>query len=69
MTIYAPDQGGKSSLSTGLIIAIAAGSALLFMGLVGAGIYAFLQKKRARKAMEISRPFCTFLIKHSACSI
>ncbi|KAH0465694.1 hypothetical protein IEQ34_005797 [Dendrobium chrysotoxum] len=55
-----PDQGGKSSMSTGVIIAISVGCALLFVGLVGAGIYALLQKKRARKAMEISRPFSSW---------
>ncbi|XP_020577014.1 probable leucine-rich repeat receptor-like protein kinase At5g49770 [Phalaenopsis equestris] len=54
------DQGRKSSMSTGLIIAIGVGCALLFVGLVGAGIYAVLQKKRARKAIEISRPFSSW---------
>ncbi|PKA66970.1 putative leucine-rich repeat receptor-like protein kinase [Apostasia shenzhenica] len=57
-----PDQGGKSSMSKGLIIAIVLGSVFLFAGVAGAGIYAFLQKKRARRAMELSRPFASWAI-------
>ncbi|KAG0449404.1 hypothetical protein HPP92_027376 [Vanilla planifolia] len=65
-----PDQGGKSSMSTALIIAIAVACVLLFTGLVGVGIYGILQKKRARRAMELSRPFTSWAnnIKDSDCA-
>lgn len=52
-----PDQGGKSSMNQVLIIAIAVGCAVLVVALLGAGIYAFIQKKRARRATRLSGPF------------
>lgn len=47
----------KSSTSTALIIGIAVGSAVLVIGLMAVGIYAFKQKKRAQRAIELSKPF------------
>lgn len=47
----------KSSISTGAIVGIAVASTVLVLGLIGVGIYALRQKKRAEKAMELSKPF------------
>lgn len=55
-----PDRGGKLSMSRVLIISIISGSAFLIAGILGAGLYAFLQKNRARRAMELSRPFTSW---------
>ncbi|KAJ6803663.1 putative leucine-rich repeat receptor-like protein kinase isoform X2 [Iris pallida] len=52
--------GGGSSMSTGAIVGITIGCALLIIGLVLVGIYAFKQKKRAEKAMELSKPFASW---------
>lgn len=51
-------SNGKT-ISTGLIAGIGVGCALLLLGLVGVGIYAFRQKKRAERAKLISQPFGT----------
>ncbi|XP_008782739.2 probable leucine-rich repeat receptor-like protein kinase At5g49770 [Phoenix dactylifera] len=53
------DVEGRSSTSTGLIVGIAVGCALL-LGLVGSGVYALRQKKRAQRAMELSKPFASW---------
>ncbi|EHA8587934.1 putative leucine-rich repeat receptor-like protein kinase [Cocos nucifera] len=55
-----PDVEGRSSTSTGLITGIAVGCALLLLGLVVSTLYALRQKKRARRAMELSRPFASW---------
>ncbi|KAJ6831611.1 putative leucine-rich repeat receptor-like protein kinase family protein isoform X1 [Iris pallida] len=52
--------GGGSSMSTGAIAGIAIGCAVLIIGLVVVGIYAFRQKKRAEKAIEQSKPFASW---------
>ncbi|PON65000.1 Serine/threonine protein kinase [Trema orientale] len=49
-----------NSISTGVIAGIAAGCALLVLGLVGVGVYAIRQKKRAEKAIGLSRPFASW---------
>jgi hypothetical protein len=46
-----------TTFSRGIIIAIAAGSVFLVLCLIGSVVYAILQKKRAEKAIGISRPF------------
>ncbi|KAH7667422.1 Non-specific serine/threonine protein kinase protein [Dioscorea alata] len=45
---------------TALIIGIAVGSAVLVIGLMAVGIYAFKQKKRAQRAIELSKPFASW---------
>ncbi|XP_038988877.1 probable leucine-rich repeat receptor-like protein kinase At5g49770 isoform X2 [Phoenix dactylifera] len=55
-----PDVEGRSSMSPGLITGISVGCALLVLGLVGAGVYALRQKKRAQRAMELSKPFASW---------
>nr|XP_010921260.2 probable leucine-rich repeat receptor-like protein kinase At5g49770 [Elaeis guineensis] len=55
-----PDVEGRSSRSIGLITGIAVGCALLLLGLVVSALYALRQKKRAQRAMELSRPFASW---------
>lgn len=43
------------ALKVGLIV----GCALLVIGLASVGFYAFVQNKRAKKAIEMSNPFGT----------
>lgn len=45
------------SVSLAVIIGVAVGCSLLVLGLIGVGIYAIRQKKRAEKAIGLSRPF------------
>ncbi|KAK1312830.1 putative leucine-rich repeat receptor-like protein kinase [Acorus calamus] len=54
-----PDNSNKST-STALIAGIAVGCTVLILGLIGVGIYAFRQKKRAERAMELSKPFASW---------
>ncbi|XVF63454.1 hypothetical protein PTKIN_Ptkin09bG0088200 [Pterospermum kingtungense] len=49
-----------TSISTGVIIGVATGAALLVLCLIGVGIYAIRQKKRAEKAIGFSRPFASW---------
>ncbi|EXC35197.1 putative leucine-rich repeat receptor-like protein kinase [Morus notabilis] len=49
-----------SSISTGLVIGISVGCAFLVLGLLGVGAYAIMQKKRAEKAIGLSRPFASW---------
>ncbi|TQE06484.1 hypothetical protein C1H46_007983 [Malus baccata] len=49
----------KSSLSTGVIVGISVSCLVLVVGLVVVGIYAIRQKKRAERAIGLSRPFGT----------
>lgn len=51
------DEIGRTSISTGVIIAIAVACAVLVLVLAGVGIYAFMQKRRAERAIQLSRPF------------
>ncbi|XP_058110827.1 leucine-rich repeat receptor protein kinase HPCA1-like [Magnolia sinica] len=53
-------ESGGTSISTGVIIAIAIGSTVMVLLLTGVGIYAIWQKKRAERAMELSRPFASW---------
>lgn len=49
-----------TSISPGVIIGVAIGCAFLILGLIGVGIYAIRQKKRAEKAIGMSRPFASW---------
>ena len=51
----------------GLIAGISVGGALLVLGLVGAGVYALRQKKRAQRALELSKPFGN--VPHETCHL
>ncbi|GAU47698.1 hypothetical protein TSUD_190260, partial [Trifolium subterraneum] len=55
-----PDSRKGSTFSKGEIIGIAAGSTILLVCLIGLVVYAILQKKRAEKAIGISRPFASW---------
>ncbi|XP_062006732.1 leucine-rich repeat receptor protein kinase HPCA1 [Rosa rugosa] len=50
----------KKSVSTGVVIGIAIGCTFLVLGLVGVGIYAIRQKRRAERAIGLSRPFASW---------
>ncbi|XP_057969936.1 leucine-rich repeat receptor protein kinase HPCA1 isoform X2 [Malania oleifera] len=52
--------GGGTSISTGVIIGIAIGCVILLVVLLGVGIYAIQQKKRAERAIELSKPFASW---------
>ncbi|XP_011028448.1 PREDICTED: probable leucine-rich repeat receptor-like protein kinase At5g49770 isoform X2 [Populus euphratica] len=49
--------GSKKSSNTGVIIGAVAGGSVLLLLLLGAGLYAHRQKKRAEKATEQNNPF------------
>ncbi|KAK7346240.1 hypothetical protein VNO80_20755 [Phaseolus coccineus] len=49
-----------ASLSKGVVIGIAIGSTFLVLSLIGLAIYAILQKKRAERAIGLSRPFASW---------
>ncbi|KAK4834164.1 hypothetical protein QYF36_018034 [Acer negundo] len=55
-----PDAGKGAAISTGAIAGISVGGAVLVLVLVGLGIYAIQQKKRAEKAIGLSRPFASW---------
>ncbi|KAB5561866.1 hypothetical protein DKX38_006823 [Salix brachista] len=55
-----PDSSRGNSLSTGAVVGIGTGCGLLVMSLVGVGIYAIRQKKRAEKAIGLSKPFASW---------
>jgi hypothetical protein len=46
-----------------VIVGIAIGCAILVLVLLGLGIYAVKQKKRAEKAIGLSKPFGNYYIK------
>ena len=54
-----PDEvtGSKKSSQTGVIVGAVAGGSVLLLLLLGAGLYAHRQKKRAEKATEQNNPF------------
>ncbi|XP_011651828.1 probable leucine-rich repeat receptor-like protein kinase At5g49770 isoform X2 [Cucumis sativus] len=54
------DTTKGTSISPGVIIGVAIGCAFLVLGLIGVGIYAIWQKKRAEKAIGLSRPFASW---------
>ncbi|KAE8731855.1 putative leucine-rich repeat receptor-like protein kinase [Hibiscus syriacus] len=49
-----------TSVSTGVIIGVASGAGVFVLGLLGVGIYAIWQKKRAEKAIGLSKPFASW---------
>ncbi|GMI89829.1 Vascular-Related RLK 1 [Hibiscus trionum] len=49
-----------TSVSTGVIIGVATGAGVLVLVLLGVGIYAIRQKKRAEKAIGLSKPFASW---------
>ncbi|KAK8490844.1 hypothetical protein V6N11_066517 [Hibiscus sabdariffa] len=49
-----------TSVSTRVIIGVATGAGVLVLGLSGVGIYAIRQKKRAEKAIRLSKPFSSW---------
>ncbi|XP_059640750.1 leucine-rich repeat receptor protein kinase HPCA1 [Cornus florida] len=51
---------GGHSISTSVIVGIAIGCALLVLVLIGLGIYAVRQKKRAERAIGLSKPFASW---------
>lgn len=51
-------KGG--SISMAVIIGIAVGGGILVMALIGLGIYGIFQKKRAERAIELSKPFASW---------
>ncbi|XP_021829004.1 probable leucine-rich repeat receptor-like protein kinase At5g49770 [Prunus avium] len=57
---YTFPGGNKSSTSTGVIIGISVSCVVLVLGLVAVGIYAIRQKKRAERAIGLSRPFASW---------
>lgn len=57
---YTFPGGNKSSMSTGVIIGISVSCVVLVLGLVVVGIYAIRQKKRAERAIGLSRPFASW---------
>ncbi|XP_062158380.1 leucine-rich repeat receptor protein kinase HPCA1 [Alnus glutinosa] len=54
----ASDRG--TSFSTPVIVGIAIGCAILVLVLLGLGVYAVKQKKRAEKAIGLSKPFASW---------
>uniref|UniRef100_A0A7N0T398 non-specific serine/threonine protein kinase n=1 Tax=Kalanchoe fedtschenkoi TaxID=63787 RepID=A0A7N0T398_KALFE len=52
-------NGGKT-ISTGVIVGIAVGCAVLLLVLVGVGIYALWQRKRVERAKHLSQPFASW---------
>ncbi|XP_064954819.1 leucine-rich repeat receptor protein kinase HPCA1-like [Musa acuminata AAA Group] len=55
-----PGVEGKSPIAIGLIIGIAAGCALLVIGLLLITIYALRQRKQAQRAIKLSKPFASW---------
>lgn len=55
-----PGSHKGASLSKGVIIGIAIGCTFLVVSLIGLAIYAILQKKRAERAIGLSRPFASW---------
>ncbi|KAK2647383.1 hypothetical protein Ddye_014872 [Dipteronia dyeriana] len=55
-----PDAHKGAAISSGAIAGISVGGAVLVLVLVGLGIYAIQQKKRAEKAIWLSKPFASW---------
>ncbi|KAJ9179738.1 hypothetical protein P3X46_008072 [Hevea brasiliensis] len=55
-----PDGDKGTSLNSSAVAGIVTGCSLLVLGLFGVGIYAIRQKKRAEKALGLSRPFASW---------
>lgn len=58
---YTFAEHGGTSLSSAAIIGIGIGSAFLVLLLVGLGVYALWQKKRAERAIGLSKPFASWV--------
>ncbi|XP_057486621.1 leucine-rich repeat receptor protein kinase HPCA1-like [Actinidia eriantha] len=56
-----PDEHGSTSISSIAMIGIASGCGILVLVLVGLGVYAFRQKKRAEIAIGLSKPFASWV--------
>ncbi|XP_044507956.1 leucine-rich repeat receptor protein kinase HPCA1-like [Mangifera indica] len=56
-----PESHKGTSLSTNVVAGIASAGALLFLCLLGIGFYAFRQKKRAERAIGMSKPFASWV--------
>ncbi|MQL99849.1 hypothetical protein Taro_032580 [Colocasia esculenta] len=52
--------GGKSSLSTGVVVGIAVACSVLVIVLIAVGVYALRQKRKAERAIELSKPFASW---------
>ncbi|KAF5738437.1 leucine-rich repeat receptor-like protein kinase [Tripterygium wilfordii] len=50
-----------TSISTGVIVGTAIGCLILVLGLIGVGIYAYRQRKRAEKAILQNKPFASWV--------
>lgn len=61
------DSNKGSSLRKGVVIGIAIGCTVLMLSLIGLGVYAILQKKRAEKAIGLSRPFGKYTMYSFSC--
>ncbi|CAI9770179.1 unnamed protein product [Fraxinus pennsylvanica] len=61
--------GSKKSSNAGIIIGVAVGCPVLVLLVIFAGIYAFLQRKRAKRASERSNPFSSWDPKKGSGSI
>ncbi|CAI9770180.1 unnamed protein product [Fraxinus pennsylvanica] len=57
---YCCFAGSKKSSNAGIIIGVAVGCSVLVLLVIFAGIYAFLQRKRAKRAFERSNPFSSW---------
>ncbi|KAG1338207.1 putative leucine-rich repeat receptor-like protein kinase [Cocos nucifera] len=57
---FSGGASGKTSMSLGVVVGIAVGCIVLVLGLIAVGIYALRQKRRAERAMELSRPFVSW---------
>ncbi|KAI4295233.1 hypothetical protein L6164_035300 [Bauhinia variegata] len=55
-----PASNAETSIRPGAVVGIAIGCTVLVLSLIGLGIYAILQKKRAEKAIGLSRPFASW---------
>ncbi|XP_042963078.1 leucine-rich repeat receptor protein kinase HPCA1-like isoform X1 [Carya illinoinensis] len=60
--------GGQTSIGTHVIVGIAFTCAILVLGLLGVGIYAVRQKKRAEEAIGFSTPFGSWTSSGHDCS-
>lgn len=58
--LTANTSAGSSRMNKVLKVGLIVGCVLLVLGLSGVGFYAFQQKKRAKKAIELSNPFGMF---------
>ncbi|KAK3444677.1 hypothetical protein EUGRSUZ_A00885 [Eucalyptus grandis] len=60
-----PFPAHEIRISIGIIVGIAISCSVLVLGLVWSAIYAIKQKKRAQRAMELSKPFASWIPRES----